>query len=195
MTSEHSYKLTGYPKTIPLAKGVTVTIRPMTDGDGQALLDFFRGISPDDRYNLKDDVTSERVIQRWVATLDYNRALPLLAWAGDKIVADATLHRSRANSRQHVGEVRIVVAPDYRNSGLGTTLLRELATIANNSGLEKLYFEAATPDQEAAIKAANFMGFVQVGVLHNHVKDRTGHPRDLVLMEMPLGKWFEWWTF
>ena len=195
MTIAHTYKLIAYPKDITLADGAVVTLKPMARDDAAELLAFFMRVPAADRFNLKEDVQSPTVIQGWANNLDYYRALPLLAWAGDRVVADATLHCSRANSRQHVGEVRIVVDPEFGNSGLGTALLRELADIGNKAGLEKLYFEAATPDQDAAIRAATSIGFVQVGMLHNHLKDLSGHPRDLVLLEMPLGKWLEWWTF
>jgi hypothetical protein len=37
-------------------------------------------------------------------------------------------------------------------------------------------------------------GFVKAGTLPGHVKDPDGHPQDVVLLEMPLGKWLEWWS-
>lgn len=154
---------------------------------------FFLRIPAEDRYYFKEDVTSRQVVHRWAAELDYDRVLPLLAWAGEWVVADATLHRSRAGARRHVGEIRILVDPEYRNQGLGTTMLRELATIANENGLERLIFEAVAEKEEAAIKAAQYVGFVEVAVLPSHAKDPDGRPRDLVLLGMPLGKWFEWW--
>ena len=72
-------------------------------------------------------------------------------------------------------------------------MLHALATIASENGLERLIFEVVAEKEDAAIKAAQFVGFVQVGVLRSNAKDPDGHPRDLVIMEMPLGKWFEWW--
>jgi RimJ/RimL family protein N-acetyltransferase len=89
--------------------------------------------------------------------------------------------------------VRILVDPEFRNRGLGTVMLRDLATIANESGLEILTFEAVAEKEDAAIAAAKFVGFVPVGTLRGHAKDPDSHPRDLVMLEMPLGKWFEWW--
>ena len=127
--------------------------------------------------------------------MDYDRALPIIALDGETIVADGTLHRSRANARRHIGQIRIAVADDYRNRGLGTTLLNDLATIANEHGLERLLLEAVSDHEDDAIKAAEYVGFVRVGSLPGHAKDLQGHPRDIVLLEMPLGKWFDWWRF
>ena len=191
----HTYTLSAYPKTVGLRDGTSITLRPMQPDDADALLAFFQELSREDRFFLKEDVASPVVIQRWVDDMDYDRALPIIALDGDTIVADGTLHRSRANARRHIGQIRIAVAGDYRNRGLGTTLLNELATIANEHGLERLLLEAVSDHEDDAIKAAEYVGFVRVGSLPGHAKDLQGHPRDIVLLEMPLGKWFDWWRF
>lgn len=195
MATTYTYQLAAYPKELKLRDGTTVVLKPMTENDTEALLQFFQQVPPDDRYFLKEDVTSPKVLQRWAAELDYNRALPLLAWIDGKIVADGTLHRSRSLARRHVGEVRIVVDPQHRNQGLGTTMLHELALIANEHGLERLLFQAVAEREEAAVKAAELVGFIKIAVLPGHAKDRDGRPRDIILMEMPLGKWLEWSFF
>ncbi|HLF09476.1 MAG TPA: GNAT family protein [Dehalococcoidia bacterium] len=195
MATTYTYQLAAYPKELTLRDGTTVVLKPMTEDDTEALLQFFQQVPPDDRYFLKEDVTSPKVLQRWAAELDYNRALPLLAWIDGKIVADGTLHRSRSLARRHVGEVRIVVHPQYRNQGLGTTMLHELALIANEHGIERLLFQVVAEREESAVKAAELVGFIKIAVLPGHAKDRDGRPRDIVLMEMPLGKWLEWSFF
>jgi RimJ/RimL family protein N-acetyltransferase len=193
MTFAHTYKLAAYPKDLTLRNEAKVVLKPMTPDDALPLHQFFLRITAEDRYYLKEDVTSYQVVQRWAAELDYDRVLPLLAWDGGRVVANATLHRSRIVARRHVGEIRILVDPEYRNRGLGTALLNELAVIANESGLERLVFEAVAEKEESAINAAIYVGFVELAILRGHAKDPDGHPRDLVLMEMSLGKWFEWW--
>ena len=127
--------------------------------------------------------------------MDFDRALPLLAWSEGVIVGDATPHRTRTMARQHVGEIRVVVTPAHRSQGLGTTLIHELAAIANEHGLERLLFEAVAGREDDAISAAEYQGFARVAMLPEHGKGRGGHHRDIVLMEMPLGKWFEWWSY
>ena len=195
MIASHTYKLTAYPKEIALRDGTRVTLKPMTPEDGDALLQLFLRVTPEDRYYLKEDVTSPKVIQRWAEELNYDRALPLLAWVDGKVVADGTLHRTRTMARRHVGEVRVVVDPEYRNKGLGTTLMHELAEIAYENGLERLLFQAVAGTENPAIKSAEYVGFVTLAVLPGHGKDMDGHPRDVVLMDMPLGRWMEMWPF
>lgn len=187
--------LRAYPKELTLSDGITITLKPMISGDADALLQFFSRVPPEDRHFLKEDVTSPEVINRWAQELDYRRVLPLLCWVDGRVVADASLHRHRSGAREHTGEVRIVVDSDYRNLGLGTALLRELASVANEEGIEHLFLEAVADKEDAAIRAAEYIGFVRAGVLRGFAKDLGGHPRDLILMEMPLGKWLEWWSF
>ncbi len=191
----HVYKLTAYPKTATTRDGTKVTLKPMGQQDAAALLDFFKRIPPEDRFYLKEDVTDPRILQRWAEELDYDRALPLLAWVDGRVVADGSLHRTRANARRHVGQVRIVVDPEYRSKGIGATMLHELAAIADENGLERIMLEAVAEKEDQAIKAAEFVGFVRVGLLPGHARDPDGRPRDIVILEMPLGKWFDWWDF
>ncbi|MBI4198082.1 MAG: GNAT family N-acetyltransferase [Chloroflexi bacterium] len=193
--SSHIYRLSAYPKEVTLRDGARVVLKPMSPQDGEALQRFFLRIPADERYYMKDDVASPQVIQRWARELDYDRALPILAWVDDTVVADGTLHRTRAGARRHVGELRILVAPEYRSLGLGSTMIQELANIANENGLERLTLQAIADKEIAAIKAAEAIGFGQVAVLTGHGKDLDGHPRDIIILEMPLGEWFNWWVF
>jgi L-amino acid N-acyltransferase YncA len=164
--------------------GERITIRPMVTGDEKALLDFFRRVPQEDRFYLKEDVTSAQVIQRWAENLDYSRALPLLAIMDGKIVGDGTLHHRRAGARRHIGEVRVVVDPAYRNRGVGRGLLHNLVEVARTKGLEKLMFEVVADMEEAAKHTAQVLGFVPIAVLPGHVKDFCGGRHDLIIMEL-----------
>lgn len=188
-------RLSAYPKEVSLRDGSTVTLRPMEKRDKDGLLSFFLRIPEEDRYYLKEDVTAPKVIERWASELDYNRALPLLAISDGDIVADATLVRHRAGARRHIGDVRIVVEPRFRNRGLGTLLLNELILIAYQAGLERLTCEAVAEREQDAIEAAERVGFVRAAVLPQQCKDSKGKPQDLIILELPLGKWYEWWQF
>jgi L-amino acid N-acyltransferase YncA len=165
---------------------VPMTIRPMVPEDQDALLDFFRSIPPEDRFFLKDDVTDPTIIARWAQTLDYSRVLPLLAFLDGTIVGDGTLHHRRAGARQHIGEVRVVVAPAYRNRGVGRGLLHQLIAIAGDKGLKQLLFEVVADMEQAARHTVQVLGFIPVAVLPAHVRDVCGHPHDLILMERHL---------
>jgi L-amino acid N-acyltransferase YncA len=162
----------------------------MVPTDQEALLACFQRIPAEDRLYLRDDVISPELIRRWAHTLDYRRVLPLLALHNDRIIGDGTLHHSRIPVRQHVAEVRIVIDPDYRNQGLGRTLLRHLMIVAaaEDRALEKLTFEVVADTEQAAQRTAQALGFVQVAVLAKHVRYYSGSPHDLLVLEYQVGE-------
>jgi L-amino acid N-acyltransferase YncA len=186
MTTTTIYPLPGYPTIYLTEDGEQMTIRPMVPEDQGALLNFFRRSPQADRFYLKEDVTDPKIMERWALTLDYSRALPLLAMLDGQIVGDGTLHHRRAGARQHVGEVRVVVDPACRNRGVGRGLLHKLIDIAGDKGLKKLMFEVVAGTEEAAKHTAQILGFIPVATLPDHVRDACGHPRDLIIMERRL---------
>jgi L-amino acid N-acyltransferase YncA len=189
------YKLTAYPKQVSLRDGRTVSVRPLADTDADALLKFFIGLPTEDRYFLKDDVTSPKVIGAWTSHRDFDRALPLVACANGEIVADATLIRSRHGAYRNLASVRVIVAPAYRYQGLGTALLHDLCDIAADAELDRVTAELVAGVQDDAIAATEQLGFIRAATVHELVRDEQGHPRDVAIMVLPLGKWYQWWQF
>ena len=86
------------------------------------------------------------------------------------------MHRHRAGARRHIGEIRVVVEPEFRNQGLGSLLVRELV-----EGKE-----------DGAIKLAEKLGAKRVATLPNFVKDLERELHSLVILELPLEGWLEW---
>jgi len=189
------YKLEAFPRRVQLRDGSSVEFKPMVPADRARLLEFFLRVPEEDRFFLKDDVTSPKVLEGWCSHLDYDRALPLLAWDGDEVVGDAVLIRSRMGARAQVGEVRVVVHPDWRNRGLGSAMIRQLCDIAADGELEKVVMELVGDRDTDAITATERLGFLRAAVISEYFKDQRGHRHDLIVMVLPLGKWYEWWTF
>ena len=189
------FRIESYPKDVTLSDGTAITLRPMVKEDEQLLLSLFLAVPEQERWFLKEDVTSPQTIRAWADDLDYRRSLPLLALDKDgAIVADALLIRRRGGSRAHIGELRVVVRPDFRGRGLGVTLLRELCDIANDAGLEKVIIEVVEHEKDM-LEAAEWMGFYRLAMLDGLAKDQHGKDCALVIMVMPLGRYYEWSKF
>lgn len=186
MTSTTLPEIESYPKTVMLRDETQVVLRPLTEGDQAGLLDLFQRLPEEERLYLKEDVASPRVIQSWITDIDFSRVIPIVALFDGTIIADATLHRSRAMARSHIGEIRIVVDPAFREVGLGRRLIRELLDISVTLSLHKVFFELVSKHEDAAISAAISVGFQQVGVLKEHIRDIWGDYQDLVQLELPL---------
>ena len=182
-----------YPKDIMLRDGDKVTVRPLDSSDKIRLLEFFERIPEEERYYLKENVASAKVIQGWTTNMDLSKVIPIVAVVGDAIVADATLHLNRTPARHHLGEVRVVVDPAYREVGLGGRLIREILDIAANLGLVKVVFELVAQREMEAVCAAERVGFKEVATLEDRVKDFWGNYQDLILLEIPVADRERWW--
>ncbi|HUW81379.1 MAG TPA: GNAT family N-acetyltransferase [Phycisphaerae bacterium] len=174
-------QLRGYPKTVRIKDGSEITLRPMTAGDRDGVLAFFRALPEDDRMFLKHDVTHPEVVDRWVAGLDYEQVVPILAIRDDRVIADGTLHLNLHGWTRHIGDIRIVVARDHQGLGVGTQMARELVGLAQQRGLEKLQAEVVE-DAMGAIVMFQKLGFRIEVVRRQHVLDLKGQHRNLVIL-------------
>ena len=170
-----------FPKAGKLEDGTRVIIRPLIPQDESALIEFFRSMPDEDLTYLRDDVKDPEVIKHWCKGLNYEVTLPLIADLEGKIIADATLHQEPRGWKSHIGSVRVVIHPQYRGKGVGRLLVGELIQIALDSGLVKLDAEFMA-EQTRPIAIFERMGFVNMAVLPQHVKDLKGESHDLVIM-------------
>jgi len=77
--------------------------------------------------------------------------------------------------------VRLVVDPEHRGQGLGRALARHAVHDAVELGLAKLVVEVIA-DQEALIGMFRALGFEPEALLADHVRDRNGQIRDLLVL-------------
>ena len=81
----------------------------------------------------------------------------------------------------HVGEVRLVVDPEHRGRGIGRDLARHAVVEAVGLGLSKLVVDVIS-DQLALIGMFRALGFEPEALLADHVRDRSGELRDLMVL-------------
>lgn len=179
--------LADYPKSRVLDDGTKVTVRPMVKQDRDKLALFFKHVPEEELYFLKEDVTDTRTIDHWVETLNYSRVLPLLVEVNGRIIADASLHRRREGWRRHLGGVRVVVDPRFRQKGLASHLIEELTDLARKEGLDRLYAEIPADDQ-AAIQVFQARGFTRVAMFERNILDRAGKYHDLAVYHLELAE-------
>jgi ribosomal protein S18 acetylase RimI-like enzyme len=150
--------------------------RPIAAGDEAALKRFFAQIPDADRTFLKEDVDDPDVIAAWARP---SAARVIAVDAGEVVgsVAVVPLH----GWSSHVGEVRLVVDPEQRGRGIGRGLARQAVIDAVDLGLAKLVVEVIA-DQTALIGMFRALGFEPEALLVDHVRDRTGTVRDLLVL-------------
>jgi L-amino acid N-acyltransferase YncA len=151
-------------------------IRPPTRSDLDALLGFFSRVPESERTFFKEPVLDRATVEGWLTS--GRRAL---AFADDGRVAGYVAVIRLTGWSDHVGEVRLVVDPDHRGQGLGRTLARWALLQALDLGLSKLTVEVVA-EQEGAVAMFGGLGFQAEGLLVDHVRDREGTLRDLILL-------------
>jgi RimJ/RimL family protein N-acetyltransferase len=174
-------KLEGFPRTIHLRDGLTLSVRPTAQGDEAALLAFYRELPQEDRLFLKDDVTTASWAERFIRRIGRGEATSLIAELDGTVLAEATLYRATHGWSTHVGEVRVAVARAYRRKGLATALAGLLVKLATDQGADKIIVEVVE-NQVAALRTFEKLGFHKEAVLRDHVKDRNGIRRDLLIL-------------
>jgi L-amino acid N-acyltransferase YncA len=151
-------------------------IRELEAADREAVERFVERVPEGDRTFFKEDVAAPDVIEAWtrpgtaraVAVDDgeivgYVAVVPLHGWSS------------------HVGEVRVIVDPDRRGRGIGRALVRRAVTEAIELDLRRLVVEVVA-DQEATIAMFRSLGFDPEALLTDHVRDRSGALRDLMIL-------------
>lgn len=166
-----------------LKDGTEVVLRPMGKNDRRLVGDFFTRLPSSVLQYVRNDVTNPRVLDKWFDHLDYEKVFPLLALIGDRVVADATLHRVAHGWRKHLATIRIVVDPKFHEKGLGTLMVNELVDVAQEFGLEKLMVEFPLK-AHGALAMFKKAGFSPRAVIEGLMKDRHGENLDVVIMVM-----------
>src|SRR4051794_11633654 len=150
--------------------------RPIAAGDEPALQRFFARIPEADRTFLKEDVDDPDIAAAWARP---GSARTIAVDAGEVVgsVAVVPLH----GWSSHVGEVRLVVDPEQRGRGIGRGLARQAVIDAVDLELKKLVVEVIA-DQTALIGMFRALGFDAEALLADHVRDRNGEVRDLLVL-------------
>jgi RimJ/RimL family protein N-acetyltransferase len=177
-------QITNFRDMITLKDGVNVLLRLATPDDKQPMLDLFAPISEEDSRYLYDDVRDPELIESWCCDQEHARVLPLLALVKDRVVGYATLHYRRGPER-HIGEVRIFLAKDFRQRGLGTRMINRLIGIARHQGLHMLVAKVVA-DQSKVIRAFLHLGFSFQYTFEDYCMLPEGDLRDVAFLLLKL---------
>jgi len=178
-------ELQKFPKKIKLKNGKNAVLRQLKAEDEKEFHELFQSIPEPERMFIKHRVQDIKVIRDWCKNIDIGRNLPLLGLVGDKIVGVATLHQQLGGWKRHIGRVSVLVHPEFRGIGLARALVAEITDIARRAGLERVEAEFIG-GQEAAIKMFALLGFSQLLMLEDYVKDMQAISHDYVLMGLEL---------
>jgi ribosomal protein S18 acetylase RimI-like enzyme len=143
-----------------------------------ALLRFFQKLPEGDLTFIKEDVTDPDTVRSWTGR--ESAARRWLSTDGDDVCGYVAVYRLPGWS-DHVGEIRLVIAPEKRGSGLGRELARHAVVQALEWGLTKLVVEVVA-EQGPALALFTGLGFSGEAMLRDHIRDRQGALHDLMVL-------------
>ncbi|MDP5185401.1 GNAT family N-acetyltransferase [Blastococcus sp. BMG 814] len=143
-----------------------------------ALLRFFGDLPEGDLTFIKEEVTDPETVRSWAT--GESAGGRWVAVDGDEVTGYVAV-RPLPGWSDHVGEVRLVVSPSRRGSGLGRELARQALVGAVSSGLAKLVVEVVA-EQGPALALFGDLGFTGEALLKDHIRDRSGELRDLMVL-------------
>jgi L-amino acid N-acyltransferase YncA len=171
---------TSYPRTVDTKSG-PVELRFMEATDRDPVLTFAQALPLHDLLFLPRDISVPKVLDAWVRELDRDALTTLLAVRDGSVLGCATIAREPLSWSPHVAELRVVVLPEARGSGLGRTLSESAFALAVPLGIEK-FVAHMTADQTAAIATFETMGYRAEALLRDQVRDREGVKHDIVIL-------------
>ncbi|MFT4126140.1 MAG: GNAT family N-acetyltransferase [Gordonia sp. (in: high G+C Gram-positive bacteria)] len=117
---------------------------------------------------------------RWIARASGDDGAP------GPIIGYATVNRLPGWS-DHVGELRLVVDPQQRGTGLGRRLVQHALRAAVAAGMSKVMVELTT-DSDAVVDLFTSLGFTGEALLRDHIRDHHGQLRDLLVLAHHVGQ-------
>ncbi len=155
-----------------------VTIEPMTDADGPAVLDIYgQGIAT-------GVATFELVVPEWRAwTTSHRRDCRFVARLNGRIVGWTAVARySSRDVYTGVAWESIYVDGVARGRGIGLALLEVLILATEAAGIWTL-IAGVQAENTASLVLHDRAGFRRIGVQERIGRDATGRWRDVVLLE------------
>ncbi len=174
--------LNDYPKELILKDGTGVTLRPLADGDQDALFKMFHRFPKDELWFLNQDVNDPDLIDRWVRDLNSKRVVSIIALLEGRVIANAVLMMKDYGAKKHIGKIRIAVEPAMREKRLGTWMLLDLINMAVAIGLKTLVMRLIEDRDIAVIQGVKKLDFVERAVFKDHVLDMEENPHNLVIL-------------
>jgi len=154
-----------------------VEVRLITADDVDAVCAYFADLPGGDRTYFKEDASQVEVVSRWVADGAPHR---LIALVDGRVVGYVAVLKGVEWSA-HVGELRLVVAPDFRQKGIGRLLAQRAVVEALELGVVKLVVDVVA-GQDRLFDMFTKLGFEQEGRLRRHVRSTTGETGDLLIL-------------
>ena len=165
--------------------GHTLSFRLMTPEDGKEMLAFSSSLPENDLIYMRWDITTEDGMHEWICNISLGRTTSVVVEEDGEIVGYGSLHHHQLTWTRHHGELRIMVSPELRGSGLGRRIVKDLYRIAKDLDLTRLVVQIAS-HQPRVRHMFEEIGFHAEALLTDWLIDRNDNMTDLIIMSMEI---------
>ena len=169
-------------KSIKLPDATELTIRDLSKHDIDVLMNFYCGLSAEDRRYLRIDVTTRKTVEQRLNLMDFGYHFRIGAFQGDVLVAEGVLELPFEEWRRNQGEIRVLVSGPFQRRGAGMLLIKEMYCLSLRQKVDTVVIWMMKP-QVGAQSLARKMGFHDVSILPDYVRDQDGVMQDLIIMK------------
>lgn len=149
----------------------SLSIRLTHTSDAPHLLRWLEDQEVGRWFPMEDGVEREDAVNRWIWLSKYNCSLTALL--NDEPVGIATLYLQPYFKLAHQCEFGIIVAPEWRNFGIGTYLIQQMEKLAKeNFKITLLHLQVY--EGNPAIRLYSRLGFKEFGFQKKWIKESDG---------------------
>ena len=161
-------------KTIKLKNQKLVTIRQAEVGDAERLLSCIKEYISQSEYipKLEQEITlTIEQEKEWINSfLASHNSLLLIAEYDNEIIGNIDLTGNRRKIMEHTAVIGMGMLNEWRNSGLGTALLKSVIQWAKENPVLELIWLQVYTENELALNVYRKMGFEDNGIIKNFFK-------------------------
>lgn len=179
-------ELVGDRQSVILNDGTRAILRPLTDQDGDRLVDLFARHLDQELKFFHADVRDRELVTGWAERADPSKVFSLVAEVDGRMSGDGIL-RFQFGPERHIALISIFISEEFRRRGLGTAMLRNLVDHARRLGLQQLQAEIPSSHVKP-IAAFKQLGFEHYATLPDHFMSSDGETHDMDVLILILSR-------
>lgn len=167
---------------------VEFTIREAIPADAADILQALRIVGRETPYLVMDEkgleMTQDEMSENLANLYESPNNVLMVALADGKVIGTASVKASAKKRMEHIGEIGISILKDYWGFGLGSLMMEELISWAQESEVIRRLELTVQHRNQRAVHVYEKMGFTTETIMPRGAKTDDGEFLDVHLMSM-----------